>query len=140
MFEITRLIEDHIIKLEPNAIVISAPRFIQSIDFMTKAIKETSTDKEIPKVFLDVKMQTKRHFRDIMFRYLNLICSQYNVKIIMQMHQYKMWVGFEPKIDLHENLINMKIENNDFIDLARDCRHPGTRSHKKIAQEIFKLL
>ena len=140
MFEVVTMIEEHIAQLEPNAIVISAPRFIQPSDFMTKAIKKTSTDKEIPKVFLDVKMQTKLHFRDIMFRYFNLICSQYNIKIIMQMHQYKMWIGFEPKIKLHKNLINMKIENSDFIDLARDCRHPGTRSHKKIAQEIFKLL
>jgi len=141
ILEVVDILEDLINKLNPSAVIITTPRFVQDFDFLSKTFRHTINHKELSHMFLETKMQTKNIIQNWWVRYLNLLSITYDIPIIFTNHGYKYWKDFElPKANL-DNLIFKDIPYADhFVDLCRDCRHPGPKSHKKFAEYLFKLL
>jgi hypothetical protein len=141
IFQVVDILEDLIEQVSPTAITITTPRFIQDFDFLTKTFRDTINDSELSRMFLETKMTSKKSIQNWLVKYLNLLSIRHNIKIIFVNHGYKYWKDFKRPIIENQNLIFKDLSYADqFVDLSRDCRHPGPKSHEMFAEYLFKLL
>lgn len=140
VFQIIDTVEDLIEQVKPTTLIVSPPRYVQDFDYLNKVFRNTIQDKELSHMFLETKMTSKKSIQDAFLRYLNLIAKVYSVKIILINHGYKYWRDY--KFNEKNNLIEYVTldEKETYIDLSRDCRHPGVNSHKQIVKHLLKLL
>ena len=141
IFQIVDILEDLLDKLKPSTLIISTPRFVQDFDYLHKTFREKIEDKELSHMFLDTKMESKKTIQNWWINYLNLLSKLHNFKVVFINHGYKYWKDFVfPKIESEDFKFLHLSEKEIYIDLSRDCRHPGPKSHKQVAEKIFKLL
>lgn len=117
----------------PTLVIISDTRFIQSHGWLLADVYHNN--KERFKIYDDLLKRSDRQFIKMFEHFLrNLFPS---AKIVISVCKRRSWRNIMPNL-LYSKFV--PFTRDMVVDLARDNKHPGIKSHENFAQAILKSL
>jgi hypothetical protein len=124
-------------EFNPNVLVFSDVRGFQEaewfVDHIYKAVLEKNED--LGKSYREGIIQSRKQISRMFFYSLRLLTD--NV-IILRTPRY-FWRSLSSETHF-ANYPEIVLDKEYYIDLARDCNHPGQMSHQKIADSVSEVI